>query len=187
MGPYYLTALVTMLGPVVSVVGAASRPRSTRAIGSGPRQGETIPVSTDTHVTGVLVHASGVLSTIYMSFDTPATRSERIEVHGEVGSLVVPDPNRFDGDVLLRTLQSTDWEILPGSAGYVHSSRGFGVHDLATTDAEEEPRAGGKLAFHVLDVMESLLRSAHEARAIAIQSRCERPSAVPLQVVVAED
>jgi predicted dehydrogenase len=187
MGPYYLTALVTMLGPVVSVIGAASRTRSTRTIGSGARQGVSIPVSTDTHVTGVLVHASGVLSTIYMSFDTPATRSSPIEVHGETGSVVVPDPNRFDGDVVLRTLAGKDWEVLPVSAGYVGSSRGFGVHDLATTAAEDEPRAGGKLAFHVLDVMESLLRSAHEARAIGIESRCERPPTVPLQVVVAQD
>jgi predicted dehydrogenase len=187
MGPYYITALVTMLGPVVSVSGAASRTRSTRTIGSGPRQGEVIPVSTDTHVTGVLVHASGVLSTIYMSFDTVATQAARIEVHGEAGSLVVPDPNRFDGDVLLRTLAGAEWQALPVSAGYVGAARGFGVHDLAVTTGEKEPRAGGTLAFHVLDVMESLLRSAHEHAAIAVQSRCERPSAVPLQTVAAED
>ena len=186
MGPYYVTSLVTMLGPVVSVVGAASRTRSTRTIGSGPRRGELIPVSTDSHVTGVLVHASGVLSTIYMSFDTVATTAPRIEIHGESGSLVVPDPNRFDGDVLLRTATGTNWEALPVSAGYVGASRGFGVHDLTVTPAEEEPRAGGTLAFHVLDVMESLLRSAHEARTIAVQSRCERPPAVPLQTVAPE-
>ena len=187
MGPYYISALVTMLGPVMSVVGAASRTRASRTIGKGPRQGEVIPVSTDTHVTGVLVHASGVLSTIYMSFDTVATQSARIEVHGEEGSLVVPDPNRFDGDVLVRTLATTDWDTLPVSAGYVGASRGFGVHDLASTAADQEPRAGGRLAFHVLDVMESLLRSAYEARAVAVQSRSERPHAVPLQNIIAED
>jgi predicted dehydrogenase len=189
MGPYYITALVTMLGPVVSATGAASRSRANRTIGSGPRQGQLIPVSTDTHVTGVLAHASGVLSTLYMSFDTVATQSARLEVHGEAGSLVVPDPNRFDGDVLLRRLASRDrdWDPLPVSAGYVGSSRGIGVHDLAGTDTHEEPRAGGKLAFHVLDVMESLLRSAHEARVITVQSGCERPAPVPLQVVMAEN
>lgn len=187
MGPYYIGALVSMLGPVISVTGAASRRRSTRVIGSGPRKGETIPVSTDTHVTGVLVHASGVLSTIYLSFDTVATRSSRLEVHGESGSLVAPDPNRFDGDALLRTPATPDWETLPVSAGYVNSARGFGVHDLANTPADQEPRAGGKLAFHVLEVMESLLHSAYEARAVAIQSRCDRPAAVPLQTVTAGD
>ena len=69
MGPYYVTALVTLLGPVVSVIGAASQTRDTRTIGSGPRAGEVIPVAVDTHVTGVLQHESGVLSTITMSFD----------------------------------------------------------------------------------------------------------------------
>src|SRR5204862_5802911 len=75
MGPYYVTALVTILGPVVSVVGAASQTRNSRMIGSGPRTGEVIPVSTDTHVSGILTHASGALSTLFMSFDAVATLS----------------------------------------------------------------------------------------------------------------
>jgi predicted dehydrogenase len=183
MGPYYVSALVTLLGPVASVVGAASHRRTSRSIGSGPRKGETIPVTTDTHVTGVLTHVSGVLSTIFMSFDAVATMSANIEVHGERGSLVVPDPNQFGGDVRLRALATADWQTLPVSAGYINSSRGFGVEDLARTPEGMEPRAGGKLAFHVLEVMESLLASAHTGRAIAIESRCERPTAVPLQAL----
>jgi predicted dehydrogenase len=183
MGPYYISALITLLGPVAMVIGAASRTRTSRAIGSGPREGETIPVSTDTHVTGVLTHVSGALSTIFMSFDAVATVSANIEVHGEHGSLVVPDPNRFDGDARLRTLATSDWQTLPPSAGYSRSSRGVGVEDLANTPVGQEPRAGGKLAFHVLEVMESLLVSAHAGRAIAIESRCERPPAVPLQAL----
>lgn len=180
MGPYYISALVTLLGPVASVIGAASHTRLTRTIGSGPRQGERIPVSTDTHVTGVLVHHSGALSTIFMSFDAVATVSARIEIHGETGSLVVPDPNRFDGDVRLKTLGAKEWETLPVSAGYVASSRGIGLEDLANTAKDQEPRAGGKLAFHVLEVMQSLLVSAREGKAVAIESRCDRPPAVPL-------
>lgn len=180
MGPYYVSALVTLLGPVVSVLGAASQTRASRTIAAGPRQGEVIPVSTDTHVTGVLSHASGALSTIFMSFDAVASVSANIEIHGEQGSMIVPDPNRFDGDVRLRTLAATDWATLPVSAGYVNSSRGFGLEDLATTPLDREPRAGGRLAFHVLEVLESVLDSAHAGRAIAIDSRCERPAAVPL-------
>jgi predicted dehydrogenase len=180
MGPYYISALVTLLGPVALVIGAASHTRSSRTIGSGARAGEVIPVLTDTHVSGVLTHASGALSTIFMSFDAVATVSSHIEVHGENGSLVVPDPNRFDGETRVRTLGTTEWETLPVSAGYVDSSRGFGLEDLANTPADREPRAGGKLAFHVLDVMESLLVSAHEGQAVAIESRCDRPPAVPL-------
>ncbi|MGI9148444.1 MAG: Gfo/Idh/MocA family protein [Chloroflexota bacterium] len=185
MGPYYISALVTLLGPVASVVGAASHTRDTRRINAGPREGETIPVSTDTHVTGVLVHASGALSTLYMSFDTVATVSARIEVHGDQGSMVVPDPNTFSGDVRLRTLGASDWQNLPVSAGYVDAARGFGVADLAATAEGREPRAGGRLAFHVLDVMESLLVSADEGRLVALKSNCERPTPVPLQSLAA--
>lgn len=180
MGPYYVSALVTLLGPVASVIGAASHTRDSRTIGSGPREGESIPVSTDTHVTGVLVHESGALSTLVMSFDAVATQAAHIEIHGETGSLIVPDPNRFDGDVKLRSLGMTEWETLPVSAGYVDASRGIGLQDLALTEPDAEPRASAHLAFHALEVMESVLRSAHTGEAVSIQSTCERPGAVPL-------
>ncbi|CAN7165978.1 Gfo/Idh/MocA family oxidoreductase [Arthrobacter sp. LjRoot78] len=180
MGPYYVSALVTLLGPVVSVIGAASHTRGTRTIGAGPRAGETVPVSTDTHVTGVLVHESGALSTLVMSFDAVATQSANLEIHGETGSLVVPDPNHFDGDVKLRSLGGEGWEVLPVSAGYVGSARGYGLHDLARSPAGTEPRAGGELAFHVLEVMESVLESAALGQSVKVASRCERPEAVPL-------
>ncbi|MEV7136317.1 Gfo/Idh/MocA family oxidoreductase [Arthrobacter sp. NPDC093128] len=180
MGPYYVSALVTLLGPVASVIGAASHTRGTRTIGTGPRAGETVPVSTDTHVTGVLVHESGALSTLVMSFDAVATQSANLEIHGETGSLIVPDPNHFDGDVKLRTLGGDGWDVLPVSAGYVDSARGYGLHDLARTPAGEEPRAGGELAFHVLEVMESVLESAALGQAVKVASRCPRPEAVSL-------
>lgn len=180
MGPYYVSALVTLLGPVKSVMGAASHTRSSRTIDKGPRAGESIPVSTDTHVTGILVHASGALSTLVMSFDAVATQAANIEIHGENGSLIVPDPNRFSGDVKLRTLDGTEWEILPVSAGYVDSGRGTGLNDMAKTPAGQEPRAGGQLAFHALEVMESVLASAHSGQAVTIASTCERPASVPL-------
>ncbi|WP_245933402.1 Gfo/Idh/MocA family protein [Arthrobacter livingstonensis] len=180
MGPYYVSALVTLLGPVKSVIGAASHTRGSRTIATGPRAGERVPVTTDTHVTGVLVHESGALSTLVMSFDAVATKASNIEIHGETGSLVVPDPNQFDGDVLLHALGASEWEVLPVSGGYVDSARGIGLQDLALTPGGGEPRAGGKLAFHALDVMESLLRSAHTGQSVAIDSGCGRPSAVPL-------
>lgn len=180
MGPYYVSSLVTLLGPVKSVIGAASHSRDERTIGSGPRAGEVIPVSTDTHVSGVLIHESGALSTVIMSFDAVATKSANIEIHGETGSLIVPDPNRFDGDVQLHRLGGDAWETLPVSAGYVEGSRGIGLHDLAATAAGAEPRAGGALAYHALEVMESVLKSAHTGQLVSIVSTCERPAAVPL-------
>jgi predicted dehydrogenase len=180
MGPYYVSALVTLLGPVVSVTGAASHTRSQRTIGKGPRAGEVIPVDVDSHVTGILVHAGGAISTLVMSFDAVRTKSPNIEIHGEAGSLVVPDPNRFDGDVELFALGAAEWETLPASAGYMGAGRGFGIADLAATPAGAEPRAGGELAFHVLDVMESVLESARTGSAVAVRSTASRPEPVPL-------
>jgi predicted dehydrogenase len=183
MGPYYLSALVTLLGPVASVVGAAARSRDTRTIGSGPRAGETVPVSIDTHVTGVLTHAGGALSTIVMSFDAVATTAASLEVHGETGSLLVPDPNRFDGEVKLRTLKD-DWTTLPVSAGYLDAGRGIGLADLATAP-DGRPRAGADLAYHVLDIMESVLLAAGQGRAVQLGSTVDRPPAVPLSTLTA--
>lgn len=185
MGPYYVSALVTLLGPVVSVVGAASHTRDERTIGSGPREGQTVPVAIDTHVTGVLVHASGALSTLVMSFDAVKTKSPNIEVHGEHGSLVVPDPNHFEGDVQVFALGADDWETLPVSAGYADSGRGFGIADLVRTPAGQEPRAGGALGFHALDVMESVLESARTGAPVRIGSTVERPAPVELATIAA--
>ncbi|QDG65313.1 Gfo/Idh/MocA family oxidoreductase [Pseudarthrobacter sp. NIBRBAC000502772] len=180
MGPYYVSALVSLLGPVVSVTGAASHTRTQRTIGSGPREGEVIPVNFDSHVTGILVHANGALSTLVMSFDAVKTRSSNIEIHGERGSLVVPDPNHFDGDVELFTLGADSWKTLPVSAGYLDSGRGFGIADLAATPEGAEPRAGGRLAYHALEVMESVLESARSGALVPIQSTVPRPEPVPL-------
>jgi predicted dehydrogenase len=185
MGPYYVTTLVTLLGPVRSVVGAASRMRSSRVIGSGPRAGEVLEVSTDTHVTGVLTHESGVLSTLVMSFEAVASQAAPIEVHGESGSLVVPDPNHFSGDVLLSRSRRAAWEQLPVSAGYLDAGRGCGVADMARTPTGKELRASGTLAFHVLDVMTSLLQAADQGRAVSVGSTAPRPEPVALQPMAA--
>ncbi|MCG5216373.1 Gfo/Idh/MocA family protein [Streptosporangium sp. KLBMP 9127] len=185
MGPYYITSLITLLGPVTTVIGAASRTRATRTIGSGPRRGEEIPVTVDTHVTGVLVHASGALSTLVMSFDAAATAAPPIEVHGEEGSLVVPNPNHFDGSVLVSKVGEEGRRTLPEAAGYVAAGRGVGLADFVSTPAGLEPRTSGSLAFHVLDVMESLLASARTGTAVTIASTCER--ARPVALSPAED
>ena len=181
MGPYYIHALVTLLGPVSSVIGAASRTRGERTIGKGPRAGETIPVTTDTHVTGVLVHESGVLSTLVMSFDAVATSIHPIEIHGSQGTLAVPDPNRFDGDVSIHRLGGEGWEVLPVSAGYEAASRGIGLQDMAVRGADL--RASGALGQHVLEVMNGMLEAAASGTRVEITSTVERPAAVPLTAV----
>jgi predicted dehydrogenase len=181
MGPYYVSALVQLLGPVVRVTGASSRLRDTRTIGSGPRAGEVVPVTVDTHVSGVLEHANGALSTITTSFDGVATTAAPIEVHGERGSLVVPDPNTFAGDVLLHELGGSGWSTLPPSAGFEDGARGVGLLDFVRSRASgATPGANGDVALHVLEVMTALLDSARTGERRTLGTTVERPAPVPL-------
>jgi predicted dehydrogenase len=180
MGPYYVAALIQLLGPVRSVSGASSRLRSERTITSGERNGQVIPVNVATHVSGVLEHESGALSTITTSFDGTATESAPIEVHGDAGSLSVPDPNRFDGDVRLFATAGDAWHPLEISAGYQDSGRGVGLLDFVAATEHRVARASGDLALHSLDVMTSLLQSAVEGRRIELTTTAERPAPVPL-------
>ncbi|MEU6377014.1 Gfo/Idh/MocA family oxidoreductase [Streptomyces sp. NPDC046909] len=180
MGPYYLASLVHLLGPVRAVTGASSRLRTERVIGSGPRAGERIPVEVDSHVSGVLEHVGGTLTTLTTSFDGVTTTAAPIEVHGETGTLTVPDPNQFDGEVRLFGLGDPQWRTLPPSAGYVEGSRGVGLLDFVAADGGRAPRAGGELALHLLETMTALLRSSAEGRRIELTTSTEVPAAVPL-------
>jgi predicted dehydrogenase len=182
MGPYYLSALVHLLGPVVRVTGASIRPSATRTIGSGPHAGETFDVEVDSTVTGILEHASGALSTLVMSFDIWAARLPRIEVHGTGGSLSVPDPNLFAGPVELHTAAAPDeeWADVGAIAGYRDAGRGHGLAELALALAEDRPhRAGGELGLHVLEVMESVQQAAASTRTwVELDTTSERPRPV---------
>jgi predicted dehydrogenase len=180
MGPYYLSSLVHLLGPVRAVTGASSRLRTERVIGSGPRAGERIPVEVDSHVSGILEHEGGALTTLTTSFDGVATTAAPIEVHGEKGTLTVPDPNHFDGEVRLLELGAAQWRTLPPSAGYAGATRGVGLLDFVSADGQRAPRASGELALHVLETMTALLRSSAEGRRIELSTSVERPAPVPL-------
>lgn len=180
MGPYYLASLIHLLGPIRAVIGASSRLRTERVIGSGPRAGQTIPVEVDSHVSGVLEHRDGTLTTLTTSFDGTITTAAPIEVHGDAGTLSVPDPNHFDGEVRLFALGDTQWHTLPPSAGYVDGSRGIGLLDFVTADDRRAPRASGELALHILETMNALLRSSAEGRRIELTTTAEPPAPVPL-------
>lgn len=180
MGPYYISALVHLLGPITAVVGSASRLRGERTIGSGPRAGERIPVDVDTHVTGILEHASGALSTLTTSFDSVKSGAAPIEVHGETGSLSVPDPNLFSGEVSFCPLGSREWEPVADRAGYVDAARGIGLLDMIAAPTDTDVRASGRLALHTLEVMTAVLASAQSGARVRVESTVERPSLVPL-------
>ncbi|GHF05241.1 Gfo/Idh/MocA family protein [Pseudolysinimonas yzui] len=176
MGPYYVTSLVHLLGPVVAVSGVATRTRNTRTIGSGPRAGEVIPVEVATHVSGLLEHANGAVSTVAFGFDTIRSSAHPIEVHGEEGSLLVPDPNRFDGDVRLAVRGGDDWQTCTPSAGYVDGARGVGLLDFIAGHR----RASGAMALHVLEVLNGILEAAELGRRVDVSSAVDIPTLVPL-------
>ncbi len=176
MGPYYLTALVSLLGPVCSVVGAARATFPERTITSQPRAGERISVEVPTHTAAVLEFTSGAIATLVMSFDVWKSEAPRLEIHGSTGSLSVPDPNTFGGPVRLYRADEPGWNEAPLVAGYVGNSRGIGVEDMAAAIGEGRPhRASGDLAYHVLDVMQAVHETAASGRRLDIDSSCERP------------
>lgn len=181
MGPYYVTSLVTLLGPVRRVTARAGRAKDERTIHTGPNAGGVFGVQVPTHVTGVLEHASGALTTVLMSFDVWAARLPRIEVYGTDGSLSVPDPNGFDGTVEIVTAANRDWTTVPVAGGYAGAGRGVGVADMARAiRTGGTHRADGALAYHVLDVLESFLEAATQDQPVDVESTVDRPAAVPL-------
>jgi predicted dehydrogenase len=180
MGPYYVTALVTLLGPVVRVSGAVGRSHRERVVATGPRIGESLSVAVDTHVTAILEHESGVSSTLTVSFDVWASRIPNIEVYGTSGTISVPDPNRFSDAVQVWTATEPEWREIPPSAGYADAGRGYGLADMARAiQTGRAHRASGELAFHVLEIMDAAIRSGHEHRMIELESTVSRPEPVP--------
>lgn len=178
MGPYYLTALISLIGPIRRVTGSAQMSFSERVITSQPLSGQTIIVETPTHIAGVLDFVNGAVGTIITSFDVWAHNLPPIEVHGSEGSLSVPDPNYFGGVVKL--YREGKWEEIPLTHGYEENSRGIGVADMAYAIQENRPqRASGELAFHVLDAMYGFLDSSEQGRHYLMESAGVRPDALP--------
>ena len=179
MGPYYLTSLVTMLGPITEVTAMAGRPQQVRTAPAGaPRAGEGFPVEVETTVSAVLRHAAGAVSTLLVSFDVVASALPRIEVYGTEGTVAVPDPNRFDGDVALG--RAGTFEQVAPLAGYDGAGRGYGLADMARAIADGGPhRQSATLGYHVNEVMERVLQAASTGTVVAVQSTCERPAPVP--------
>lgn len=180
MGPYYLTALATLIGPVVRVTGSARITFPERTITNQYNYGDKIKVNTPTHIAGIMDFANGAVGTIITSFDMWGANLPRIEIYGSEGVLSVPDPNTFGGPVRLKR-GNADWSDVPLSHGFTKNSRGLGVADMATAIRSGRPhRASGELAYHVLDLMHAFHDASRENRHIQIESTCARPAALPL-------
>jgi predicted dehydrogenase len=187
MGPYYITDLVNLLGPVAEVAGFAVTPRATRTITSEPRKGQTIAVHVPTHVAGILAFASGAVVQITMSFDVAGHRHTPIEIYGTEGTMLVPDPNRFGGPVeVLR--KGGEFEERAVDAPYADGNyRSIGLADMAHAIRSDRPhRANGALALHVLEVMQALNAASEAGVTVAIETKVERPEPLAASLLAGE-
>jgi len=180
MGPYYLTALVSMLGPVKKVAGATKISFPTRLITSQPLNGTIVEVKVPTYVNGTLTFESGAVGTIITTFDVWTASLPCIEIYGSEGTLRVPDPNTFGGPVMLYK-PGQDWKEIPIDFIYQENSRGIGVSDMAQSILTgRKHRAHGDMANHVLDIMCSIHDSNDTDKIITLETKFERPALLPL-------
>ncbi len=169
-----------MMGPIKRVSGAARATFPTRTITSQKKYGTVIPVETPTHISTTLEFASGAIGTMLLTFDVYGAHLPHIEIFGSHGSLKVPDPNTFGGEIQLKVGRA-EWATVPLLHGYRENSRGLGLSDMASGIAKKRPhRASGDLAFHVLDVMQASLEAAAAKKTAEIASTVDRPAPMPL-------
>ena len=187
IGPYYLTALVQLFGSVRSVAAVGSKSRATRTVQAGDRAGTVFDVQVPTHVSAIASFVDGGVSQSVFSFDSPLTRMGYVEVTGTEGTMIIPDPNMFTGDVKITRApafaaitEDPQWESVPITG--VYAERGLGVLDLArAARTGAAPLASGELGFHVLDTLVAIDEAITQDRVVPVDSRVDR---VPL---VADD
>lgn len=192
MGPYYITALIHLLGPVEAVCAITSTPRSERMATSKEHFGKMLPVEVPTHYSGSLIFESGAVITMAVSFDVAAStrNTNPIEICGSEGSLGVPDPNNFGGPVTLIRPGNKEWKQMPLAFDYSDGSRGIGVADMVHAIRSGRPhRCEGNLALHVLEVMKAFEESSNTRAWAQIRNRCAQPAPFPtgLPVGVLDD
>ncbi len=182
MGPYYLTAMVTLLGPIARVTGSARISYPERTITSKPKYGQVLKVETPTHIAGVIDFVGGQVGTLLTSFDVKGgSQLPRIEVYGSHGTLIVPDPNTFGGPVVVKRAGSQEWKEIPLTHGNAENSRGIGAADMAKAIMTgRKHRANGAMAFHVLEAMHGFHDASAQGKHYVMQSTCERPAPLPL-------
>ncbi len=182
MGPYYLSTIVALLGPVRRVAGFASTRVVEREIEIGPRAGERFAAATPTHTAALLELDGGVTVNLVASFEARGLYVCDFEVHGSEGVLALPDPNAFDGPVRMRRLRG-EWQDVPFASRGDRDARGIGLHDLVEAIAADRPhRASAELAHHVVDVARTILAAAGEGRTIAVTTTTERPEPMPVAI-----
>ncbi len=184
IGPYYVTNLLQLIGPVKSVAALATTTFATRTIGNGAREGEKIPVNTPTNIHALLEFANGATVTLGTSWDVWANKHTNMELYGEDASIFVPDPNFFGGAVELgkpnvdiAAMDAWDHPFGVANQGDRANYRCAGLADMAQAISEgREHRCNADLAVHATDVMTSILKAGEEKRWVNLSTTCERPA-----------
>jgi predicted dehydrogenase len=180
MGPYYLTALVSLLGPARRVTGSARITHSERTIGSQPRRGERLSVEVPTHTATVVDFVAGPVATLVTSFDVQASRLRNIEIYGTEATLSMPDPNTFGGPVMIRGTRDSQWTEIPLRTPTLPQSRGIGLADMLwATRSGRAHRASAEVALHVLELMTASVRASDEGRHITLETTCTPSATLP--------
>lgn len=195
LGPYYIANLVQLIGPVARVSALTSTPSKTRTIGNGARMGETVPVETPTTIHALLEFRSGAVVTLMASWDVWQSDIAPMALYGTEGTIHIPDPNFFDGEVRITKrdeaaeLPAWDHPLGPPNReipeGMVADYRSAGLADMAQAIVEGRPhRCNDAYALHVVEVMTAILRAGEEGRYVEIETDCERPA--PLDIAAAQ-
>lgn len=181
MGPYYITALIHLLGPVRSVTAVVAKGYEKRLATCKEHFGEWLPVDVPTHNAGVIEFHSGALITATISFDVWAHKHTNIELYGTEGSIRVPDPNSFGGPVEINRPEDKEWKTFGLCNPYVENSRSIGAADMAYGLRTGRPhRCTGELAYHALEVMHAFEKSSKAGARVVLDSTCVQPKALPL-------
>jgi len=175
-GPYYLNAIINLLGPVRRVTGSARKTWEERDDVFG-----RVKVNAPTHIAGVMDFVNGAVCTFIMTSDVYDTGLPHIEVYGSEASLRCIDPNNFGGQLYLRKYDSNELEPVECLFGYNSNSRGVGIADLASAIRNKRPhRVSGEMAYHVIDIIHGFHDASKEDKHVILQSTCERPAPLPL-------
>ncbi len=186
MGPYYITALVHLLGPVKEICGVTTRAFEERTATCKEQFGKLLPVAVPTHSSGTLVFHSGAVVTVTISFDVHSHGHGPIELYGAEGSLKAPDPNTFGGPVEVWTPSSGEWSNQALSHPYSQNSRGIGAADMAyaiLSGGARPHRSSGALAYHTLEVMHAFEKSSNLKKHVSIESKPPQPEPLPLGLI----
>jgi predicted dehydrogenase len=168
IAPYYLTAIVSLLGPIESVAGFTSTPTPERTLATGPRAGTTVPVEVPTHAASAFRLASGALATLTVSFEARNQYVSVLHVFGMEATLTLPDANGFGGEVTVRRGTGAP-EPVPYESEEAREVRGVGLDELVESLRAGRPhRASGDLALHVLAAAEAAARAEIERRVVDV-------------------